>query len=60
MNYSKRFVVEPGARVKLNRIDPGYIDPDVTEKARWRISKSCAKGSANFRRRCTARDNARC
>jgi PPK2 family polyphosphate:nucleotide phosphotransferase len=33
MNYSKRFVVEPGARVKLHKIDPGYIDPDVTEKA---------------------------
>ena len=32
MNYSKRFVVEPGAKVKLHKIDPGYIDPDVTEK----------------------------
>jgi polyphosphate kinase 2 (PPK2 family) len=32
MNYSKRFVVEPDAKVKLHKIDPGYIDPDVTEK----------------------------
>jgi PPK2 family polyphosphate:nucleotide phosphotransferase len=32
MNYSKRFVVEPGAKVKLRKIDPGYIDPDVTEE----------------------------
>jgi PPK2 family polyphosphate:nucleotide phosphotransferase len=27
-----RFVVEPGARENLHKIDPGYIDPDVTEK----------------------------
>jgi PPK2 family polyphosphate:nucleotide phosphotransferase len=32
MNYSKRFVVEPGAKVKLNKVDPGYIDPDMNEK----------------------------
>jgi PPK2 family polyphosphate:nucleotide phosphotransferase len=32
MNYAKRFVVDPGAKVKLHKIDPGYIDPDVTEK----------------------------
>src|SRR5262245_56550906 len=32
MNYSRRFVVEPGAKVKLQKIDPGYIDPDMTEK----------------------------
>src|SRR5262249_21516983 len=32
MNYSKRFVVEPGAKVKLHKIDPDYVDPDVTEK----------------------------
>ena len=31
MNYTKRFIVEPGAKVKLRKIDPGYIDPDVTE-----------------------------
>jgi PPK2 family polyphosphate:nucleotide phosphotransferase len=44
MNYSKRFVVEPGARVKLNRIDPGYIDPDVTEKdALADIKKLCKR-----------------
>ena len=32
MNYCKRFVVEPGAKVKLHKIDPGFIDPDQTEK----------------------------
>ncbi len=32
MNYTKRFMVEPGTKVKLHKIDPGYIDPDVTEK----------------------------
>jgi PPK2 family polyphosphate:nucleotide phosphotransferase len=32
MNYSKRFVVEAGTKVKLHKIDPGYIDPNVTEK----------------------------
>jgi hypothetical protein len=32
MNYSKRFVVEPGANVDLHKIDPGYIDPEVTEQ----------------------------
>src|SRR5215472_16930649 len=32
MNYSKRFVVEPGANVKLHEVDPGYIDPEVTEQ----------------------------
>src|SRR4029077_5327586 len=32
MNYTKRFMVEPGTQVKLHKIDPGYIDPDVTEK----------------------------
>jgi PPK2 family polyphosphate:nucleotide phosphotransferase len=32
MNYSKRFIVEPGAKVKLHKNDPGFIDLDVTEK----------------------------
>jgi PPK2 family polyphosphate:nucleotide phosphotransferase len=32
MNYTKRFMVEPGTKVKLYKIDPGYIEPDVTEK----------------------------
>src|SRR4029077_10417274 len=31
MNYTKRFIMEPGANVKLRKVDPGYIDPDVTE-----------------------------
>jgi PPK2 family polyphosphate:nucleotide phosphotransferase len=44
MNYSKRFVVEPGAKVKLHKIDPGYIDPDVTEKdALAETEKLCKK-----------------
>ena len=44
MNYSKRFVVEPGAKVKLHKIDPGYIDPDVTEKdALAETKKLCKK-----------------
>jgi len=43
MNYSKRFVVEPGARVKLRKIDPGYIDPDVTEKDALAETKKLCK-----------------
>jgi PPK2 family polyphosphate:nucleotide phosphotransferase len=44
MNYSKRFVVEPGDRVKLHKIDPGYIDPEVTEKdALAETKKLCKK-----------------
>jgi len=44
MNYSKRFIVEPGARVKLHKIDPGYIDPDMTEKdALAETKKLCKK-----------------
>jgi PPK2 family polyphosphate:nucleotide phosphotransferase len=44
MNYSKRFVVEPGAKVKLHKIDPGYIDPDMTEKdALAETEKLCKK-----------------
>jgi PPK2 family polyphosphate:nucleotide phosphotransferase len=44
MNYSKRFIVEPGDRVKLHKIDPGYIDPDVTEKdALAETNKLCKK-----------------
>ena len=43
MNYSKRFVVEPGARVKLHKIDPGYIDPDVTEKDALAETKKLCK-----------------
>jgi PPK2 family polyphosphate:nucleotide phosphotransferase len=44
MNYSKRFVVELGAKVKLHKIDPGYIEPDVTEKdALAKTTKLCKK-----------------
>jgi PPK2 family polyphosphate:nucleotide phosphotransferase len=44
MNYSKRFIVEPGAKVKLHKIDPGYIDPDVTEEnALAETKKLCKK-----------------
>jgi len=44
MNYSKRFVVEPGAKVKLHQVDPGYIDPDVNEKdALKEIKKLCKR-----------------
>jgi polyphosphate kinase 2 (PPK2 family) len=28
MNYGKRFVVEPGAKVRLDKIDPGFKDKD--------------------------------
>jgi PPK2 family polyphosphate:nucleotide phosphotransferase len=44
MNYSKRFVVEPGSRVKLHKTEAGYIDPDVTEKdALAETAKLCKK-----------------
>jgi PPK2 family polyphosphate:nucleotide phosphotransferase len=43
MNYSKRFVVEPGAKVKLHKVDPGYIDPDVTEKDALKETKKLCK-----------------
>jgi PPK2 family polyphosphate:nucleotide phosphotransferase len=44
MNYSKRFAVEPGAKVKLHKIDSGYIDPDLTEKdALAQTKKVCKK-----------------
>jgi len=43
MNYSKRFVVEPGAKVKLHQVDPGYIDPDVNEKDALKETKKLCK-----------------
>jgi polyphosphate kinase 2 (PPK2 family) len=44
MNYSKHFAVEPGAKVKLHKIDPGYIDPDITEQdALAETKKLCKK-----------------
>jgi PPK2 family polyphosphate:nucleotide phosphotransferase len=44
MNYSKRFVVEPGAKVKPRKIDPSFIDPDLTERdALAETKKLCKK-----------------
>src|ERR1700752_3125497 len=44
MNYSKHFVVEPGSQVKLHKIDPAYIEPDLTEKdALAQTKKLCKK-----------------
>jgi PPK2 family polyphosphate:nucleotide phosphotransferase len=44
MNYSKRFAVEPGAKVQLHNIDPGYVDADLTEKdALAETKKLCKK-----------------
>jgi polyphosphate kinase 2 (PPK2 family) len=43
MNYSKQFAVEPGTKVKLHKIDPGYIDPDVTEKEALAETKKLCK-----------------
>ncbi len=33
MDYRKQFVVEPGTRVKLSKIDPAYTGKHVSEKA---------------------------
>jgi PPK2 family polyphosphate:nucleotide phosphotransferase len=43
MNYYKRFVVEPNAKVKLHKVDPGYIDPDLTEKDALEETKKLCK-----------------
>jgi PPK2 family polyphosphate:nucleotide phosphotransferase len=43
MKYSKRFVVEPGAKVKLRKIDPGYVDPDVTKEDALAETKKLCK-----------------
>jgi PPK2 family polyphosphate:nucleotide phosphotransferase len=43
MNYSKRFIVQPGSEVKLRKIDPGYIDPDVTERDALKETKKLCK-----------------
>jgi PPK2 family polyphosphate:nucleotide phosphotransferase len=44
MNYAKRFTVETGAKVKLHKIDPGFVDPDMTEKdALAETKKLCKK-----------------
>jgi polyphosphate kinase 2 (PPK2 family) len=43
MNYSKRFVVDPGTKVKLHKVDPGYIDSDVPEKDALEETKKLCK-----------------
>jgi PPK2 family polyphosphate:nucleotide phosphotransferase len=44
MNYSKRFVVEPGTKVNLRKFDPSYVDPDITEQdALAETKKLCKK-----------------
>jgi PPK2 family polyphosphate:nucleotide phosphotransferase len=44
MNYSKRFVVEPGAKVNLRKVEPSYVDPDMTEQdALAETKKLCKK-----------------
>jgi PPK2 family polyphosphate:nucleotide phosphotransferase len=44
MNYAKRFVVEPGAKVNLRKVDPSYVDPDMTEQdALAETEKLCKK-----------------
>jgi PPK2 family polyphosphate:nucleotide phosphotransferase len=43
MKYSRRFVVEPGDQVKLHKIDPGYIDPDLTEQDALAETKKLCK-----------------
>jgi PPK2 family polyphosphate:nucleotide phosphotransferase len=49
MNYRKRFIVEPGAKVQLGKIDPGFKDPryeshasaaPVTQKTVERLDKA--------------------
>ena len=46
MDYRKEFVVKPGAKVKLSRIDPGYKGKHVDEKAAQpALEKYCAKVS---------------
>jgi PPK2 family polyphosphate:nucleotide phosphotransferase len=44
MDYRKSFVVEPGKRPKLAKIDPGYCGKHVTEKqAKAEIEEYCGK-----------------
>jgi PPK2 family polyphosphate:nucleotide phosphotransferase len=44
MNFFKRFIVEPGDQVKLRKIDPGYINPDLSEQdALAETKKLCKK-----------------
>ena len=39
----KRFLVEPGTRVKLHKVDPGYVDPNVTENDALKETKKLCK-----------------
>ena len=48
MHYFKRFIVEPGAKMKLHKIDPGYIDPDVTEQDALTETKKLCKSLRKF------------
>ncbi len=44
MDYRKLFLVEPGKRLKLAKMDPGYCGKDVSEKdAKAEIEKCCGK-----------------
>jgi polyphosphate kinase 2 (PPK2 family) len=43
MNFSKRFVVGPGDQVKLHKIDPGYVHPDLTEQDALAETKKLCK-----------------
>jgi PPK2 family polyphosphate:nucleotide phosphotransferase len=43
MNYAKQFLVEPGTNVKLHKIDPGYIDPDLSEEEALKETKKLCK-----------------
>jgi PPK2 family polyphosphate:nucleotide phosphotransferase len=44
MDYRKKFVVEPGARVKLQKIDPDYTGKHVSKKsAESATEKHCGK-----------------
>ena len=46
MDYRKEFVVKPGAKVKLSKIDPAYKGKHVDEKAAQAdLAKYCAKVS---------------
>jgi hypothetical protein len=39
MNYGKRFVVEPGAKVRLDKIHPGFKDKESHKDATPEIHK---------------------
>jgi PPK2 family polyphosphate:nucleotide phosphotransferase len=43
MNYAKQFMVEPGSNVKLHKIDPGYVDPHLSEEEALKETKKLCK-----------------